>query len=113
MCPIGHIYSLWAPRQADLWENRGIGYSPWRKSPCYLQPAARITLFGALILSLVVHGTFFVSVILFGTRAMVIVVKPVQPERVAELAMSGGSHRITIVLPTEQTWACQETRCQR
>jgi|KBSSwiStaDraftv2_1062776.scaffolds.fasta_scaffold191092_2 TonB family protein len=58
--------------------------------------------FRALILSLVVHSTFFVSVILFGTGAMVIVVKPVQPERVAELAMSGGSHRIRIVLPTEQ-----------
>lgn len=53
----------------------------------------------ALILSVVVHGAFFVSVFLFGTRARVIFVKPVHPQQIAQLAISGGSHRITLVLP--------------
>ena len=53
----------------------------------------------ALILSVVLHGTFFVCVFLFGTRAAVVLVKPVHPQRVADLAISGGSHRITLVLP--------------
>ena len=53
----------------------------------------------AIILSLIVHGTFFVCVVLFGTRAQIILVKPVHLQRVADLAISGGSHRIRLVLP--------------
>ena len=54
----------------------------------------------ALIVSLAMHGAFFACVVLFGVHAPVVMVKSVQPQRVAELAMAGGSHRIRIVLPT-------------
>lgn len=54
----------------------------------------------ALIVSLAMHGAFFASVVLFGTRAPIVIVKSVHPQRVADLAMAGGSHRIRIVLPT-------------
>ena len=53
-----------------------------------------------LIVSMAMHGAFFVCVMLFGVRAPVVIVKSVHPQRVAELAMAGGSHRIRIVLPT-------------
>jgi len=55
-----------------------------------------------LIVSVAMHGAFFVCVVLFGVRAPVVIVKSVQPQRVADLAYAGGSHRIRIVLPTEQ-----------
>jgi hypothetical protein len=53
----------------------------------------------ALILSVIVHGTFFVYVVLFGARARVVLVKAVHPQRVADLEFAGGSHRIRLVLP--------------
>lgn len=53
----------------------------------------------ALILSLFAHGAFFVCVFLFGTRAQIVMVKPIRPQHVAELMMPGGSHRIRLVLP--------------
>ncbi len=54
----------------------------------------------ALCISLVLHGAFFLCVFLFGVHAPVVIVKSVHPQRVADLAMAGGSHRIRIVLPT-------------
>ena len=62
----------------------------------------------ALILSVIVHATFFVSAVLFGAQARVIFVKPVQPESVADLAISGGSHRIRLVLPVSNMSAHTE-----
>jgi hypothetical protein len=53
----------------------------------------------ALIVSLAMHGAFFAFVVLFGTRAPIVIVKSIHPQRVADLAMAGGSHRIRIVLP--------------
>jgi TonB family protein len=53
----------------------------------------------ALILSLIVHGTFFVCVALFGMQAQVVFMRPIHPQRVADLAIAGGSHRIRLVLP--------------
>jgi len=58
----------------------------------------------ALIVSLAMHGVFFLCVLVFGVRAPVVMVKSVQ-QRVAELAMAGGSHRIRLVLPTAETSA--------
>ena len=54
----------------------------------------------ALVFSLAMHGLFFVAAILFGVHAPLVIVKSVHPQRVADLAFSGGSHRIRIVLPT-------------
>ena len=59
----------------------------------------------AVIVSLAMHGAFFACIALFGARARVLLVHDVTPQRVAELAMAGGSHRITIVLPKAQTSA--------
>ena len=56
----------------------------------------------ALIFSLAMHGAFFVCVLVFGVRAPMVIVKSVHPQRVADLAMAGGSHRIRIALPTAQ-----------
>jgi hypothetical protein len=56
----------------------------------------------AVIVSLAMHGTFFACVVLYGSRARVVLVHEVIPQRVAELAMAGGSHRISIVLPRAQ-----------
>ncbi len=56
----------------------------------------------ALVFSLIVHGTFFVCVALLGARARVLFVKQVQPQRVAELAIAGGSHKIRLVLPVSK-----------
>jgi TonB family protein len=53
----------------------------------------------ALVLSVIAHAAFFVCVVLFGTRARVVFVKQVHPQRVADLQISGGSHRIRLVLP--------------
>src|SRR5689334_5464303 len=54
----------------------------------------------AVIVSLAMHGAFFACVALFGERARVVLVRTVHPQHVADLAISGGSHRIRIVLPT-------------
>jgi TonB family protein len=54
----------------------------------------------AVIVSLAMHGAFFACVALFGARAGVVLVRTVHPQRVADLEISGGSHRIRIVLPT-------------
>ena len=62
----------------------------------------------ALILSLTVHATFFVCVALFGARARVIFIKPVRPQQVADLTISGGSHRIRLVLPVSDMSAHTE-----
>jgi len=54
-----------------------------------------------IAVSLAMHAAFFACVVLFGERARVVLVRAVHPERVADLAMRGGSHRIRIVLPTD------------
>ena len=54
----------------------------------------------AVIVSVAMHGTFFACVVLFGARTRVVLVHEVRPQRVANLAMAGGSHRIRVVLPT-------------
>jgi hypothetical protein len=56
----------------------------------------------ALVVSLAMHGLFFAGVIVFGVHAPVVLVKSVHPQRVADLAFAGGSHRIRIVLPTAE-----------
>ena len=48
------------------------------------------------------HGAFFASVFLFGTRVIVRVIPPVKTQSVAQLAFSGGSHAIRIQLPIDQ-----------
>lgn len=53
-----------------------------------------------LIVSVAMHGAFFVCVFVFGVHAPVVIIKSVRPQRVADLAMAGGSHRIRLVLPT-------------
>jgi hypothetical protein len=65
-----------------------------------VQPERRGGTLRALIVSLAMHGTFFACVVLFGTHAQMVLVKPVHPLHVADLMISGGSHRITLVLPT-------------
>jgi hypothetical protein len=55
-----------------------------------------------LIVSVAMHGLFFVCVFVFGVRAPAVIVKSVHPQRVADLAYAGGSHRIRIVLPTAE-----------
>jgi len=62
----------------------------------------------ALIFSLIAHAAFFVCVALFGARARVVFVKTVHPQRVADLAISGGSHRIRLVLPVSNMSAHAE-----
>jgi TonB family protein len=54
----------------------------------------------AVIDTVAMHGPFFACVVLFGARTRVVLVHEVRPQRVANLAMAGGSHRIRIVLPT-------------
>lgn len=56
-------------------------------------------LFRALGISLGLHGAFFVTVFLFGTRVMIKIIPPVQPELVARIEHSGASHSIRITLP--------------
>lgn len=58
-----------------------------------------------LIVSVAIHGAFFACVFVFGVRAPVVVLKSVHPQRVADLAYAGGSHRIRLVLPTAETSA--------
>ena len=55
-----------------------------------------------IIVSLAMHGAFFMCVALFGVHAPVVIVKSVHPQRVADLLMAGGSHRIRLVLPTAE-----------
>ncbi len=62
----------------------------------------------AMILSVTVHAAFFICVVFFGAQARVIFVKPVHPQRVAELAISGGSHKIRLVLPVSDMSAHTE-----
>jgi protein TonB len=59
-------------------------------------------LFRALFISFALHGAFFASVFLFGSRATIRIVEPVKTQAVAQLAFSGGSHAITIELPVSQ-----------
>lgn len=56
----------------------------------------------AIVVSIAVHGAFFASVFLFGTRVIVRVIPPVKTQSVAQLAFSGGSHAIRIQLPIDQ-----------
>ncbi|WP_109487582.1 energy transducer TonB [Occallatibacter savannae] len=58
-----------------------------------------------VIVSAAIHGAFFVCVFVFGVHAPVVMVKSVHPQRVADLAYAGGSHRIRIVLPAAETSA--------
>jgi len=53
----------------------------------------------ALVISLVLHGVFFAAVFLFGTRAMIRIVPVGQPQMIARISHSGGSHAIRITLP--------------
>lgn len=66
------------------------------------KPERRSGTLRAVIVSLGMHGAFFACVVLFGARARVLLVHEVRPQRVADLAMAGGSHRIRIVLPTAE-----------
>jgi len=56
----------------------------------------------ALVISLGLHGAFFVAVFLFGARATIKVVETGRPQLVARIANSGGSHSIRIILPASQ-----------
>lgn len=53
----------------------------------------------ALVISLGLHGVFFASVFLFGAHATIRIVQAVQPQLVARISNSGGSHAIRITLP--------------
>jgi protein TonB len=53
----------------------------------------------SILFSCLLHGSLCACIVLLGTRARIRFVQPVQPRVVAQLAMSGGSHRIKIVLP--------------
>lgn len=59
-------------------------------------------LYRALIVSVAVHGAFFTSVFLFGTRLFIRVIPPIKTQSVAQLTFSGGSHAIRIELPIDQ-----------
>jgi protein TonB len=59
-------------------------------------------LFSAITFSFVLHGSFFLFVFLFGSRATIRIVEPVKTQVVAQLAFSGGSHAIRITLPASQ-----------
>lgn len=56
----------------------------------------------ALIVSLALHGSFFVVVFLFGTRATIRIVEPVKTQVVTQLALAGGTHAIRLALPASQ-----------
>lgn len=56
-------------------------------------------LFYSLVLSVVFHGSLCLIVLVFGVRARMLLIRPVRIQTVAEVAISGGSHRIRIVLP--------------
>lgn len=56
----------------------------------------------ALVISLGLHGAFFAVVFLFGSRATIRIVQTAQPQMVARIANSGGSHAIRIILPASQ-----------
>jgi TonB family protein len=53
----------------------------------------------ALVISLGLHGLFFAAVFLFGARAMIRIVPVGQPQMIARISNSGGSHAIRITLP--------------
>ncbi len=59
-------------------------------------------LYRALVVSVALHGAFFASVFLFGTRLFIRVIPPVKIQSVAQLTFSGGSHAIRIELPIDQ-----------
>jgi TonB family protein len=66
-------------------------------------PAERSShLLNAITLSLVLHGSFFVFVFLFGSSTTIKVVDHVKTQSVAQVAISGGSHAIRIILPVSQ-----------
>lgn len=56
----------------------------------------------SLILSVILHGSLCVIVFLFGIRARVVIVRPLHIQTVAQVAISGGSHKIRIVLPASE-----------
>lgn len=53
----------------------------------------------ALLISLGLHGVFFIVVFLFGARATIKIVPIGRPQMVARISHSGGSHAIRITLP--------------
>ncbi len=59
-------------------------------------------LLSAMSFSLILHGSFFFFVLIFGSRATIRIVEPVKTQVVAQLAFSGGSHAIRITLPVSQ-----------
>lgn len=56
----------------------------------------------SLVLSVILHGSLCVVVLVFGVRARMLIVRPVHIQTVAQVAISGGSHKITITLPASQ-----------
>lgn len=56
----------------------------------------------AVVISLGLHGAFFVFVFLFGARVTIRIVDPVKPQFVARVSNSGASHAIRITLPASQ-----------
>ena len=56
----------------------------------------------ALMVSVLLHGTLIVSFILLAMPRGKVIIHPIQPQVVAQLAFSGGSHKIRIVLPASQ-----------
>lgn len=59
-------------------------------------------LLSAITFSLVLHGSFFVFVFLFGSNTTIRIVEPVKTQVLAQVAISGGSHAIRITLPVSQ-----------
>jgi TonB family protein len=56
----------------------------------------------ALVISLGLHGIFFIAVFLFGAHAGIRIVPIAKPQLIARISNSGGSHAIRITLPASQ-----------
>jgi protein TonB len=56
----------------------------------------------SVVLSSLLHASLCVIVLVFGIKARVLIVKPLHIQTVAQVAISGGSHKITITLPASQ-----------
>jgi TonB family protein len=56
----------------------------------------------ALMVSVLLHATLIVCLLVLAMPRRNAIIQPVQPQIVAQLAFSGGSHKIRIVLPASQ-----------
>ena len=56
----------------------------------------------SLMVSVLLHGTLIVSLVVLAMPRSKVIIQPVQPQVIAQLAISGGSHKIRIVLPASQ-----------